>query len=202
MSYHEMTEIEKLRHLANISGDVRESLWDDMTRAQILAVYDAWMASGWDFYPDQWTSAQLADVLRYGIAPDWRFKDESPITYEMTLRDLSQIREEFDREIRIEFNERGLYFVPCPDCTDEREGWKHDNPRGKAWEGMRYGRWEEYDAETESDYRQRCNDACPCKLCGGSGDLTSTIIIERDATPAELDALLEARRAEVAAGKR
>lgn len=89
MSYHQ-TEIDKLRHLARISEDVRESLWDDLSRAQCLAVLDAWMASGWDFYPDQWTRAQLTDVLRYGIVPTWR-NDESPVTYEATGKDIAEI---------------------------------------------------------------------------------------------------------------
>lgn len=81
--YNDMTEIEKLRHLANISGDVRESLWDGLTRAEILRVCDAWMASGWDFYPDQWTPQQLSDAIRYGITPAWDPKTERPITHEL-----------------------------------------------------------------------------------------------------------------------
>lgn len=85
--FNEMTEIEKLRHYAIISGDVRESLWDGMTRAEILRVCDAWMASGWDFYPDQWTQAQLTDAIRYGIAPAWDPATEEPITYEATHED-------------------------------------------------------------------------------------------------------------------
>lgn len=91
--YKEMTEIEKLRHLADISGYVRESLWDDMTREQILRVFDAWMSSGWDYYPDQWTSAQLTDALRYGISPAWDPATENPITYEAGVFDISAIIE-------------------------------------------------------------------------------------------------------------
>lgn len=96
-----MTEIEKLRHLANISGDVRESLWDDLTRAECLAVLDAWMSSGWDFYPDQWTSAQLTDALRYGIAPTWDPNTERPITYELPLRAVRDLIDE-NRVARLE----------------------------------------------------------------------------------------------------
>ena len=92
MSYRDMTEIEKLRHIGRLSEEVRESLWDSMTRAEILRVFDAWMASDWDFYPDQWSPAQLADAIRYGIAPDWRPEDESPITYEATEQDREALR--------------------------------------------------------------------------------------------------------------
>lgn len=94
MSEHdERTEIEKLRHYANISESVRESLWDGMTRAEILRVCDAWMASGWDFYPDQWTPAQLADATRYGIAPAWHPATETPITYAASDLDIDAIVE-------------------------------------------------------------------------------------------------------------
>ncbi len=79
--YESMTEIEKIRHIGRLSGEVTESLWDGMTRAEIFAVCDAWMASGWDIYPDHWTQAQLTDAIRYGIPPAWN-KYEDPITYE------------------------------------------------------------------------------------------------------------------------
>lgn len=75
--HNDMTAIERIRHLANVSGDVRESLWDDLTRDQIFAIFDAWMASGWDFYPDQWTERQLQDALA-GIVPQWD-NNEEPI---------------------------------------------------------------------------------------------------------------------------
>lgn len=95
MSYKEMTEIEKLRHIGRLSEEVRESLWDNMTRVEILRVLDAWMSSDWDFYPDQWTRAQLVDAKRYGISPDFRHTDESPITYEATDDDIDAIVEAY-----------------------------------------------------------------------------------------------------------
>lgn len=77
----ERTPMEALRHFAEISGYVRESLWDGLTRAQCLALYDAWQASEWDIFPDQWSQAQLTDALRYGIAPAFD-ANEQPLTYE------------------------------------------------------------------------------------------------------------------------
>lgn len=94
MSYRDMTEIEKLRHIGRLSEEVRESLWDGMTRAEILRVFDAWMASGWDFYPDQWLPAQLADAIRYGIAPAWDPSTELAITYAAAKADIWAIIDE------------------------------------------------------------------------------------------------------------
>lgn len=88
-----MTEMQKIRHFGRISGECNESVWDGLTRAECFRVFDAWMACGWDFYPDQWTAEQLTAAIRYGIVPAWR-NDESPITYEATDEEICELKDE------------------------------------------------------------------------------------------------------------
>jgi hypothetical protein len=83
---------------------------------------------------------------------------------------------------KVEFNAEGLCFVTCPDCADERDGWKHDNPQGR---------------ESDWVYDTICNDANPCALCHNTGDLCTTILIERDTTPERLAVLVAGRRDEL-----
>ena len=75
--YENMTEIEKIRHIGKMSTFVTESFWDGMTRAEIFAIYDAWMESEWDFMPDEWAKWQVSAAKR-GVVPKWD-NNEKPV---------------------------------------------------------------------------------------------------------------------------
>ncbi len=81
-----------------------------------------------------------------------------------------------DNETKVEFDERGLYFVTCPDCADKRLDFADEYPASAA-EGI---------IEVK------------CRLCKDSGDLCVTIDMTDKVTPEELEALIAARREEIA----
>lgn len=73
-----MTGIEELRAAVAFFDTCRESFNmatgdkdRDWTAEQLLKLWRAMRASGWDISPDQWTDKQLKQALR-GIAPDFR----------------------------------------------------------------------------------------------------------------------------------
>lgn len=76
--------VDELRHAVQVLNDCREDFLDRFTTDELLRIYRAWMASGWDFYPDQWTRLQVWGALR-GIVPDWR-GNETPIAYDFQGR--------------------------------------------------------------------------------------------------------------------
>ena len=76
-----MSAIEKLRSMVGAFGWVNETCLTRYTMVELCALYDAWQASGWDIAPDAWSTAQLTDALRYGIAPAFD-ANEQPLTYE------------------------------------------------------------------------------------------------------------------------
>ena len=68
------TPIEMLRHMVDSFNACNESFMDDKTIPQLLTIYNAWMRSGWDIYPDEWTTKQVEEAME-GIAPDWDAKE-------------------------------------------------------------------------------------------------------------------------------
>lgn len=72
----EETGVEELRHIVQNFNSCRESFLDPFTTDQLVQIHRAWMASGWDIYPDEWASWQIKNALK-GIVPEWN-DDESP----------------------------------------------------------------------------------------------------------------------------
>jgi hypothetical protein len=77
--------------------------------------------------------------------------------------------------MKVEFTKDGFYFVTCPDCADDREQWASDYPID-----VEHGIWN-----------------VPCRLCLSTGDLCAKLDIDRDTTPEQLEAIVEARRDEI-----
>lgn len=72
-----LTPIEQLRHLVDIFNLNNEGFNMRFTLPQLFQIYDAWMLSGWDIRPDEWSEQQLSEALQ-GIAPDWD-EEELPV---------------------------------------------------------------------------------------------------------------------------
>jgi hypothetical protein len=67
---HQRTGAEELRRIVRAMNDTRESFNDRFSAEELVAIYRAMFASGWDYYPDQWSEEQVQAALR-GIAPSW-----------------------------------------------------------------------------------------------------------------------------------
>ncbi len=67
-----MTGADELRKIVRAMDDTREGFNDRYTAEQLVAIYRAMFASGWDIYPDQWSAEQVEDALR-GEVP--KFED-------------------------------------------------------------------------------------------------------------------------------
>lgn len=84
MNEKKQVGIEELRGAVRLFDWCNESFnWserDPFTAEQLLAIYRAYRASGWDIFPDRWAWRQVEEALR-GIPPQWD-KDEQPI-YEL-----------------------------------------------------------------------------------------------------------------------
>jgi len=72
-----MTGMEFLRNMVRAFDGCREDVLDRFTVEELIAIRRAWLASGWEFYPDQWSDAQIDAALR-GIPPKWD-DNEQPI---------------------------------------------------------------------------------------------------------------------------
>jgi hypothetical protein len=70
------TGADELRLIVKNMGNCRESFLQAYSAEQLLMLFRMQLASGWDFYPDQWTHGQVAAALR-GVAPTWD-TDENP----------------------------------------------------------------------------------------------------------------------------
>lgn len=71
------TTIETLRLAVNLFSNCSEGFNQQFTAAELIRIYCAYKASGWDITPDRWEARQVADAL-VGIAPQWT-ADETPI---------------------------------------------------------------------------------------------------------------------------
>jgi hypothetical protein len=69
------TPIDMLRHIVESFNSCKESFMDDKTIPQLMNIYNCWMRSGWDFYPDQWSPKQVKEAMD-GIVPDWDRKEQ------------------------------------------------------------------------------------------------------------------------------
>lgn len=70
--------IEELRHMVRNFNNCRESFNERFTIEQLITIHRAWMASGWDIYPDAWEPEQVEEALQ-GIPPQWHTETEKPI---------------------------------------------------------------------------------------------------------------------------
>ena len=79
--------IAELRHMVKNFNECNESFLDGEHRSftieQLVTLHRAWMASGWDIYPDRWEPRQVEEALR-GIPPKWDSKTEKPVYDEVT----------------------------------------------------------------------------------------------------------------------
>src|ERR1051326_226964 len=78
MSNRKQTGAEELRHIVNNLNATQEWVWDEYTAEQILTLHRAWMASGWDIYPDAWTKKQRDQAANSGIIPQFDPTTEKP----------------------------------------------------------------------------------------------------------------------------
>ncbi len=68
---------DELRLVVKAMDATREDFNLRFSAEQLVTIYKAMLASGWDFYPDQWTESQVQAALR-GVVPKWD-ADERPI---------------------------------------------------------------------------------------------------------------------------
>lgn len=69
--------IEELRRAVNLFGNTCESFNQDYSAEQLITIYRAYLASGWDITPDRWTARQTREALA-GHMPQWEDEDGSP----------------------------------------------------------------------------------------------------------------------------
>ena len=65
----------ELRHMVSNFNRVTESFNQRFSMEELVQIHRAWMASGWDFHPDQWTERQVQEALQ-GKAPRWNDQEE------------------------------------------------------------------------------------------------------------------------------
>lgn len=73
----EPTGIDFLRSLVANFNDCNEDFVARFTVSQLVMLRRAWLASGFDIYPDAWSHKQVQEALR-GWVPQWDDK-ERPI---------------------------------------------------------------------------------------------------------------------------
>jgi hypothetical protein len=71
-----MSGINQLRDAVGAFSRVRESFLERFNCPQLLTLWRAWKASGWDFYPNTWEDRRVSRALT-GIVPTWD-KGERP----------------------------------------------------------------------------------------------------------------------------
>ena len=72
------TGIDQLRSAVAAYAYCNESFLQQFTAAELLTIRACWLASEWDFFPDQWTTRQLREALEQGRAPTWSARTEKP----------------------------------------------------------------------------------------------------------------------------
>lgn len=65
-----MLGIDELRKAVALFNACNEEANQRFGATELLAIYRAHKASGWDIYPDQWTIDQL-EAACLGVVPDW-----------------------------------------------------------------------------------------------------------------------------------
>lgn len=76
--YDAMPAIERLRAMVRRFNGNREGFNLNYSLEGLLEIDRAWMLCGWDFYPDQWASWQVEDVLQRQLIPKWD-EQERPV---------------------------------------------------------------------------------------------------------------------------
>ncbi len=71
--------IDELRRAVNLFDRCRESFNQQFDAAELVAIWRAFTASGWDIPPDRWTERQVEEALK-GRAPT--FEDQERPTYD------------------------------------------------------------------------------------------------------------------------
>lgn len=67
-----------LTGLAAYASNTRTDVVDVYTPEEWIRLYDAYLASGWDFTPCQWAEWQRHEAVDCGLVPAWG-DDERPI---------------------------------------------------------------------------------------------------------------------------
>jgi hypothetical protein len=65
-----MSGIEHMRRAVRIFDSCNENFNQRFSPAQLLKLYDAYSACGWDITPDEWSVEQVSAALK-GIVPRW-----------------------------------------------------------------------------------------------------------------------------------
>ena len=71
--------IEALRHAVELFRHNRESFNYRYTAVELLLIADACARSDWDIWPDNWTTRQVEEAIKYGYAPNWKEDERTPI---------------------------------------------------------------------------------------------------------------------------
>jgi hypothetical protein len=73
----DLTGAEELRAVVRWMDNTNEGVLDPYTPAQLIQLYEMFVASGWDFTLDQWTERQRIEALG-GKPPSWN-DEEQPV---------------------------------------------------------------------------------------------------------------------------
>jgi len=71
----ERTGPEELRLIVSNMNYNNEGFNEHYTAEQLIQIYRMQIASGWDFWPDEWTTRQVKEALA-GIVPQWNDNEE------------------------------------------------------------------------------------------------------------------------------
>lgn len=72
--FDSLTGPEKIRDCSTAFGWCRSASIEGFSVDQLIQIRRMWLASEWDFFPDQWTSRQLLEALA-GKPPRWDDKE-------------------------------------------------------------------------------------------------------------------------------
>ncbi len=73
-----LSAIESLRLLVQNFNSLSETFNDRYSVTSLLKLHRAWLLSGWDIAPTQWTQRQLREAIVGGLPPQWD-DEENPI---------------------------------------------------------------------------------------------------------------------------
>lgn len=71
--------IDELRKMVRNFDSNNETFNQRFSMSQLIQIHRMWMASEWDFHPDEWTEQQVQEALA-GHPPQWD-QDEKPVHY-------------------------------------------------------------------------------------------------------------------------
>lgn len=73
-----MSAIERMRDVVRLFNACSEEFASRFTEKQLVTLWLAYRACGWDITPDSWSEQQVKDALK-GRAPDFDEKTEEPV---------------------------------------------------------------------------------------------------------------------------